>query len=97
MILEVAILNVRAGQETAFEGALREARPSIEASRGFSGMEVRRCVETPSRYVLLARWRTVEDHTTGFRSSPQYQEWRKRLHHFYDPFPTVEHYQEPIA
>lgn len=97
MILEVAILNVKAGQETAFEGALRDARPYIEASPGFGGMEVRRCVETPSRYVLLAKWRTVEDHTTGFRGSAQYQEWRKRLHHFYDPFPTVEHYQEPIA
>ena len=97
MIVEVAILNVKAGQESAFEGALREARPLIEASPGFGGMEVRRCVESPSRYVLLAQWRAVEDHTVGFRGSPQYQEWRERLHHFYDPFPTVEHYQEPIT
>jgi heme-degrading monooxygenase HmoA len=97
MILEVAILNVRVGQEAAFENAMREARPFIEASPGFGGLEIRRCVETSNRYLLLANWRSVEDHTLGFRKSPQYEEWRKRLHHFYDPFPTVEHYHEPIA
>ena len=97
MILELAILNVKAGEEAAFEAALGDARPFIEASPGFGGMEVRRSVETPHRYVLLAKWRAVEDHTVGFRGSAQYQEWRKRLHHFYDPFPTVEHYQEPIV
>jgi heme-degrading monooxygenase HmoA len=97
MVLELAILNVKAGQEAAFEAALHEARPLIEEIPGFGGLEVRRCVEAPNRYVLLAEWRAVEDHTIGFRSSPQYQEWRRRLHHFYDPFPTVEHYQEPIA
>jgi heme-degrading monooxygenase HmoA len=97
MILEIAILSVKAGQEAAFEAALREARPLVEAIPGFGGLELRRCVETPNRYVLLAKWRAVEDHTIGFRGSPQYQEWRNRLHHFFDPFPTVEHYQEPIA
>jgi heme-degrading monooxygenase HmoA len=97
MILEVGILDVRVGQEAAFESAMREARPIIEASPGFGGLEIRRCVEASNRYLLLAKWRSLEDHTLGFRKSPQYEEWRKRLHHFYDPFPTVEHYQEPIA
>jgi heme-degrading monooxygenase HmoA len=97
MILEVGILNVRMGEEAAFESAMRDARPIIEASPGFGGLEIRKCVETSNRYLLLAKWRSVEDHTIGFRKSPQYQEWRKRLHHFYDPFPTVEHYQEPIV
>jgi hypothetical protein len=36
---------------------------------------------------------SLEDHTIGFRQSPEYQEWRSLLHHFYDPFPTVEHYE----
>lgn len=44
--------------------------------------------------MLLVRWQTLEDHTEGFRKSPAYAEWKKRLHHFYDPFPTVEHYEE---
>ena len=97
MILEVAALNVRPGDEAAFEAAMRAARPLIEASPGFGRLELRRCVETANRYLLLVSWQTVEDHTKGFRQSERYQEWRKLLHHFYDPFPTVEHYQAPIA
>jgi heme-degrading monooxygenase HmoA len=38
------------------------------------------------------RWETLEDHTEGFRGSAEYQRWRALLHHFYDPFPVVEHY-----
>ena len=97
MILEVAILRVRIGQEAEFENAMRAARPLIEASAGFGKLELRRCVENSSRYLLLVTWRTVEDHTQGFRQSDRYQEWRKLLHHFYEPFPVVEHYGEPVA
>lgn len=97
MILEVAILNVRVGQEATFEHALSVARPLIEASPGFGKLEIRRCIETPNRYLLLATWETVEDHTVGFRESERFQEWRKLLHHFYDPPPTVQHYGESIT
>jgi hypothetical protein len=33
----------------------------------------------------------------GFRTSPQYQEWKALLHHFYDPFPIVEHFGIPLT
>lgn len=92
MILEVAILNVRPGQENEFETALREACPLIRATPGFQGMSVRRCVETPNRYLLEVMWSRLEDHTVGFRQSERYGPWRAQLHRFYDPFPTVEHY-----
>jgi heme-degrading monooxygenase HmoA len=52
-------------------------------------------LERDGRYLLLVRWETVEDHTEGFRQSADYQEWKALLHHFYDPFPTVEH-DEPV-
>jgi len=52
-----------------------------------------RCLERPGRYLLLVRWRSLEDHTEGFRKSAPYLEWKRLLHHFYDPFPTVEHYE----
>ena len=93
MVLEVAILNVRAGQEAEFERAFRQAAPIISAMKGYQSHELQRCIETPSRYVLLVRWLTLEDHTVGFRGSPEYQEWRRLLHHFYDPFPVVEHFR----
>jgi heme-degrading monooxygenase HmoA len=37
-------------------------------------------------------WETLEDHTVGFRQSARYEEWRVLLHHFYEPFPVVEHF-----
>lgn len=97
MILEAAILNVRAGQETEFEQAMRRAQPLIAATPGFEGLKVHRCIETPNRYLLLVNWRSLEDHTVGFRQSARYQQWRDLLHHFYEPFPTVEHYGDAIS
>lgn len=97
MILEVAALDVRPGQEAAFEAAIAQAGPLIAATPGFRGMSVRRCLERPSRYLLQVDWDTLEAHTQGFRGSARYAEWRRLLHHFYDPFPTVEHYGEALA
>ena len=96
MILEIAILNVRDGACDAFEAAFREASAIIAAMRGYHSHELRRCLETPNRYILLVHWQRLEDHTVGFRQSPEYQQWRALLHHFYDPFPTVEHYGESL-
>ena len=92
MILEVAMLDVRPGQEDAFEDAFVTASSIISSMHGYVEHELQRCIERPSRYVLLVRWQTLEDHTEGFRGSPEYQEWKALLHHFYDPFPTVEHF-----
>lgn len=92
MILEVATLDVRPGQEDAFEAAFRQASRIIAGMPGYLSHELQRCLERPNRYVLLVNWRTLEDHTRGFRGSDGYQEWKALLHHFYDPFPTVEHY-----
>ena len=97
MILEHAILNVRPGESPAFLSALGEALPLISATEGFISLEVRPCLETPDRFVLLVKWQTLEAHTIGFRGSPRYQQWRSLLHHFYDPFPVVEHYGEVVV
>ena len=92
MILEVAILEVKGGAESAFERDFATASGFISSIDGYLSHELQRCIESPSRYILLVRWRTLESHTLGFRGSPQYAEWKRLLHHYYDPFPTVEHY-----
>lgn len=92
MVLEVAILNVRAGESRAFEAAFARAQEILVASTGYRRHELRRCVEASDRYLLLVWWDSLESHTVGFRGSPGYQRWRELLHHFYVPFPTVEHY-----
>lgn len=93
MILEVAPLQVRAGQEQAFEAAFRTAQAVIAASPGYLWHELQRCLERPNEYVLLVGWQTLAAHEVGFRQSAGYQEWKGLLHHFYDPFPIVSHYQ----
>jgi heme-degrading monooxygenase HmoA len=93
VILEVAILDVRPAQTVEFEAAFQEAAPIIAGMPGYLSHELQRCIENPARYILLVRWERLEDHTVGFRHSPEYQRWRALLHHFYDPFPTVEHYE----
>ena len=92
MILEHALLDVVPGREAAFERAFEEARPLIAASPGFRSLRLERCVERPAQYLLLVEWDRLEDHTEGFRGSDRYEGWRQLLHHFYDPFPLVEHY-----
>jgi len=93
MILEVATLDVVPGRESEFEAAFAKAKHIIASMSGFVSLELQRCLERRHRYVLLVRWKTLEDHTVGFRESPGYQEWKALLHHFYDPFPTVEHFE----
>jgi heme-degrading monooxygenase HmoA len=94
VILEVAGLDIRPGQEAAFEKSFAQAQNLIALMQGYVSHELRQCVENRSRYLLLVTWQTLEDHTVGFRSSSKYQEWKALLHHYYEPFPAVEHYEQ---
>jgi heme-degrading monooxygenase HmoA len=97
VILEVAILDIKTGLAKEFEAAFKTASKIIVAMPGYLSHELQRCVENSNRYVLLVRWQKLENHAVGFRQSPEYQEWRSLLHHFYDPFPTVEHYEMVLS
>lgn len=96
MILEHALLEVAPARAAEFEAAFVEAEAIIASMPGYRGHELQRCVEHPGRYLLLVRWRRLEDHTEGFRGSEAYQRWKALLHHFYDPFPEVTHFT-PVA
>jgi heme-degrading monooxygenase HmoA len=92
MIREHALLSVIPGQEKDFESAFAEAASLINGMTGFQTLSLSRSVESPSTYLLLVEWDTLEDHTLGFRQSAEYQQWKALLHHFYEPFPVVEHF-----
>ena len=92
MITEQAVLDVKPGEEADFEAAFARAQTLIASMAGFESLRLLRCIERPNRYLLLVEWARIEDHTDGFRGSAEYEEWRRLLHHFYDPFPTVEHF-----
>ena len=92
MILEVAILDVKETLADEFESAFKTAEAIISSMKGYISHELKKCIEADNRYILLVKWETLEDHTVGFRESDEYQEWKSLLHHFYEPFPVVEHY-----
>ena len=96
MILEHAVLPVRSGSEADFLAAFDTARSIIASMPGFVQLSLNRCVERPSAFLLLVQWDTLEDHTEGFRGSAEYIEWRRQLHHFYEPIPTVEHFEQVL-
>lgn len=93
MILESAILDVKPGLEQEFEATFEKAQLIISCMEGYVSHQLQRCIERPNRYLLLVNWDSLENHTVGFRESHEYQDWRRLLHHFYDPFPEVEHYE----
>lgn len=93
MITEIVILNIKATQSHAFEASFKQASILIAGAEGYIEHELLKCVENADQYLLIVRWNKLEDHTEGFRKSDPYQDWKKLLHHYYDPFPVVEHYQ----
>jgi heme-degrading monooxygenase HmoA len=93
VILEVAILDVIPGREKEFQAAFVTASGIISGMPGYISHELQHCLEKQNRYLLLVQWEMLEAHTVGFRGSAAYQVWKKLLHHFYDPFPVVEHYE----
>jgi heme-degrading monooxygenase HmoA len=96
VITEHALLDVIPGREQEFLDAMARAKAVIAASPGFVSLRVERGIERPGCFLLLVEWEQLEDHTEGFRGSPAYEQWRAALHHFYDPFPVVEHF-EPVV
>lgn len=94
MILESAYLNVKANETDTFETAFKQASAIISSMNGYIEHSLHRCLEDDHLYLLLVKWETLEDHTEGFRGSDEYQEWKALLHHFYEPFPTVYHFEQ---
>ena len=96
MILEVAMLNVVEGKEKQFEVDFDTAGKLISSIKGYVQHSLSKCLEINNKYILLVNWENLTDHTIGFRQSPQYLKWKELLHHYYDPFPKVEHYETII-
>src|SRR3982750_2827231 len=93
MITEIAILNIKQNESSLFEKAFNKAQAIISSMNGYIKHELLKCMEEADKYLLIVRWQNLEDHTEGFRKSDDYNEWKNLLHHFYEPFPNVEHYK----
>ena len=91
MVLEIADFSIKAGTEDAFAAAVREGLALIGRTPGFQGARLTRSIESPTRFVLLIEWDTVEAHTVGFRESERFPQWRALIGPFFDGNPYVEH------
>jgi heme-degrading monooxygenase HmoA len=94
MILELADIRIKPGQQTEFEQAIEMGLKTVIArAKGFQGAKVNHGIESPDRYVLQIFWDTLEDHTIGFRESPLFTEWRAMVGPFFAAPPSVEHFE----
>ena len=92
MVTEIAVLEIRPGAEDAFAEAYRQIRHEVAATEGCRTMRMTRGVESPSRFVLLVEWDSVEAHERNFRATDRFVRWRAAIGpHFARP-PQVEHY-----
>ena len=96
MITEIAQIDVKPGTEKDFEAAVAKARPLFLRAKGGKGFELHKSIEKPSRYRLMAKWDTLENHTVDFRGSADFQEWRKLVGHCFASPPDVEHVTETL-
>ncbi len=97
MIFEIAEISVKTGEEAAFEAGVAKAVPLFQRAKGCHGLELQRSIETPSKYRLVVKWATVDDHMDHFRSSEDFQEWRKLVGPYFAAAPVVEHTQTVLS
>jgi heme-degrading monooxygenase HmoA len=94
MVLEVAIFNILPGQESAFAEAYGKAREMLLSTEGFISARMTRGIESPSRFVLLVEWDSVDAHIENFRASERFTTWRGLIGPYFDGAPTVEHFED---
>lgn len=93
MVLEVALIDVQPGAEAAFEAGYRSAVGALRESAGLLSLRMTRGVETPTRFVLLVEWESLEAHQS-FRDSDRFTLWRAGVGpHFAEP-PRIEHFTD---
>jgi heme-degrading monooxygenase HmoA len=92
MVIEVALIDVREGFEDDFAAAYRTAYPVLTSTPGCRSARMTRGVESPSRFVLLVEWDSVEAHQQEFRATERFVTWRGLIGPYFAQPPRIEHY-----
>lgn len=94
MVLEIADIRIKPGQQADFEKAMAQALTTVVSQvEGMRGYSVNTGIESPERYILQIHWNTLEDHTVGFRNGPLFAQWRSIVGPFFASPPVVEHFK----
>lgn len=91
MVLEIAIIHVVPGSEADFAAAYRKGRPLLASTPGCRSVRMTQGIESPSRFVLLVEWDSVEAHENNFRGSARFEQWRALIGPYFASPPEVEH------
>jgi heme-degrading monooxygenase HmoA len=94
MVLEVALIDVQPGAEDAFAAAYRLGHPILAGTPGCRSVRMTRGIESPSRFVLLVEWDSVQAHRENFRATERFVQWRQFIGPFFVRPPVVEHYTD---
>lgn len=94
MVLEIATFDIVPGQEDDFVSAYRTVRDVLASTPGFGSIRMTRGIESPSRFVLVVEWETLEAHTENFRGSERFTTWRAAIGPYFANPPHAEHYSD---
>jgi len=94
MVLELALIDVLAGREEEFAAAYGVAVETLVTTPGCRSVRLTRGIESPSRFVLLVEWDSVEAHLENFRATERFGIWRGHIGPFFAGPPVVEHFTD---
>ena len=97
MVLEVALIDVLPGHEDEFAAAYAKGHPVLAGAPGCRSVRMTRGVESPSRFVLLVEWDSVEAHNDNFRATERFAQWRALIGPYFAGPPLVEHFVDVPA
>jgi heme-degrading monooxygenase HmoA len=97
MVLEIALIDVRPGDEDAFAAAYAQAYDTLAGTPGCRNIRMTRGIESPSRFVLLVEWDSVAAHEENFRATERFRTWRGLIGPFFAGPPRVEHFTDVPA
>jgi heme-degrading monooxygenase HmoA len=94
MVLGVATFDVTPGQEDEFTAAYQHVRQLLASTPGCRSARMTRGIESPSRFILIVEWDTIEAHLQGFRGSDRFPSWRAAISPYFAGSPHAEHYAD---
>jgi heme-degrading monooxygenase HmoA len=97
MVMEIALIDVQEGREDEFAAAYAKAREVLAGTPGCHSVRMTRGIETPTRFVLLVEWDSVEAHIENFRATDRFTQWRGLIGPYFDGAPRVEHFTDLAA
>jgi heme-degrading monooxygenase HmoA len=91
MVIERAELPIVPGKETDFEAAMVRGQALLADAPGCRSVSLARGVESPSTYLLLLQWDSVDAHV-AFTKTPAFAEFGQLAGPFFAGKPAMAHF-----